>query len=530
MPLISLLLLGSVAALQAPARETAAGVSFARPPEWTRAELANGAVVLAPPGTDADKGTVMLVPSDATALGAAPAHDQAVRAMVGDGRIDGGIERATISAWDRSRFVLVLAQGQRLWTDLYSTVRAGRLATVVFAAVLPTHFDAHRAAVERMMAGATVEPEVGGVASVDAGNRIHGLLIPYPPTWARRDDPAGAVVLVPPQLEGVQHYFLSVLPSSKRVGTHWESHRALVATVLGQVRWTDEPVTRHYPDGPGPFIRTSIAGRVAGGATHQLELYSARRGDSIEAVLGVNGIDRNLTDPVLRLATVAGAVAPLERPRIEEAYRRIDRRQYLNLSGGAPILGTLLYERIWLRADGVADFSTTYPEGYAASPAALKVDAGLLDGDYGRWEGSGNRVRISRSAGSPPLVFDRADGGLIGAGVRWEPMPRVDGLALSGRWSIRSAPDEVSPYYDWIEFDRQGRFRTEGLLRHVATGQADRPEPPRSGSGSYRIEDWTILFRFDDGRTWSSDFSILGRDPDVSDVILFGIRAIRREH
>jgi hypothetical protein len=372
-------------------------------------------------------------------------------------------------------------------------------------------------------------PGAGAVSRAPAATVVHGLVIPYPPTWVRQDDPSGAVVLIPAQLQGVQQYFIAVLPPSPENGTHWESHRALLASVLEQVRWTEEPVTRDYPDGPGPFIRTSIAGRIATGM-QQIELYTAAHGGTIEAVVGVNGIDRNVTDPVLRQVTFAEGTTPAERPGIVEAFRRLDQRLYADLQGGRPIAGSLQYERIWLRADGVADFSTTYPEGYAASALPLKVDSGLLDGDYGRWEAAGNQVRVTRRAGAQPVVYSRENGGLRDGGVRWEPMPRVDDLKLSGRWSMRSAPTEtVSPYYDWIDFSPDGRFSSQGVLKRISSGIVDQPKPPDPASGTYRLKDWTIFFTFADGSTWSTDFSTLGQDPGTVAAILFGTTAYPRE-
>jgi len=377
-------------------------------------------------------------------------------------------------------------------------------------------------------ASAPQDPTSAGPAARGAGGTvIHGLVIPYPPSWARKDDPSGAVTLVPPQLEGVRQYFISVLPPSPMSGTHWESHRTLVKAVLQQVQWAEEPVTTQYTIAPGPFIRTEIAGKVPGGAIYQLQLYTAAHDGTVEAVLGVNGIDRNVVDPVLEAVTFKNP-PKLERPRIAEAYRRIEQRTYLNLQGGSPAAGSLQYERIWLRADGVADFSTTYPEGYAATTEPLKVDPGLMSGDYGRWRAVGNQVHITRGAAAPE-VYERENGGLRSGGRAWEPMPRVDGLELSGRYAIRSGPNQTPAYYDWVEFTPGGRFATDGALRSVSSGDGLRPRPPQQGSGTYEIRDWTIFFRFADGFVWSTDFSILGRDLSNFTSIVLRTSAYRRE-
>ncbi|MBV8879293.1 MAG: hypothetical protein JO332_04990, partial [Planctomycetaceae bacterium] len=359
-----------------------------------------------------------------------------------------------------------------------------------------------------------------------AGTVLHGLRMPLPSTWTRKDDSTGAVLLIPPQLEGVRQYLLTVLPPSKAAGSRWESHKALLKGVLAQVRWTEEPVTVHYADAPGPFIRTSIAGKVEGGGLQSIELYTALHDGVVETVVGINGIDRNVVDPVLKGTTFKDPPQSTERPKIVEAYRRLDQKLYPNLEGGALRAGSLQYERIMLRADGLADFSTSYPEGYAASPLVLKVDPGLAEGDYGTWKAVGDRVQIVRRAGLPPEVYVRDGDALSRDGKVWEPMPRVDGLKLNGRWGARSGPDRRA---SWIEFSADGKFSTEGALADAAVGEVERPKPPEKGSGTYEIRDWTIFFTFADGRVWSTDFSILGRDPGQVTSILFRTFALPRE-
>jgi hypothetical protein len=530
---MSLLLLAVMAtAVQNPApavRETASGITFSLPSGWTRRQLENQSVGLSPPGQDGQNFTVLILPGRPNDVAHAAAHDGVFATMTTGGRIEGGVRQSTVAGWRRSEARVVTA-GRSVWTALYTIQADRKLEAVMVVAATEPLFRAYSPVVEQLIAGSTVGVAATPVTAARGGTSIHGLVIPYPSTWTRQVDPSGAVVLVPAQLQGVQQYFISVLPPSPQKGTHWESHRALLATVLAQIKWTEQPVTRDYPDGPGPFIRTSIAGRIATGGLQQIELYTAAHGGTIETVVGVNGIDRNVTDPVLRQVTFNDASTPPERPRIVEAFRRLDQQLYVNLQGGRPIAGSLQYERIWLRADGVADFSTTYPEGYAASTLPFKVDAGFLDGDYGRWEAEGDQVRITRRAGAEPVVYVRENGGLRNGNSRWEPMPRVDDLKLSGRWSIRSAPTEtVSPYYDWIEFSPDGRFSSSGVLRRISSGIVDQPKPPDPASGTYRIRDWTIFFTFADGSTWSTDFSTLGQDPGSVAAILFGTTAYPRE-
>jgi hypothetical protein len=384
-------------------------------------------------------------------------------------------------------------------------------------------FKAHRPTIEKMIGGAEAP---AAAKPAPAGDAIHGLVIPVPATWTRKNDPSGTILLIPPQIGGVRQSLLTVLPPSKLAGTRWEVHKALLKGILAQVKWTEEPVTVHYPDAPGPFIRSSVAGKVAEGGLQQLELYTAAHDGVTEAVLGVNGIDRNVVDPVLQATTLKDPPRAADRPRIVEAYRRLEQQASVNRDGGAPVPGNLVYERLWLRSDGVADFSTVIPEGYAASPLVLKVDPALADGTYGSWKAEGDKLLIVRRAGSPAEIYDREDGGLRHGGRAWEPMPRVDGMKLSGRWGARSGPEQRS---SWIEFTPEGTFSTDGALSPVAAGDADRPKPPVRGTGTYEVRDWTMFFTFSDGKTWSTDFSILGRDAKTFTSILFRTTVLSRD-
>ncbi len=352
---------------------------------------------------------------------------------------------------------------------------------------------------------------------------IHGLVLPLHAGWARKEDPSGAVFLVPPQDQNPSNYALCIIPPSKLQGSHWEAHKVLVKALLEQAKWTGgEPVTVPDPEGPGIFIKTGAAGKADTGELREFTLFTAVHDGVIEAVIGINRIDRTMVDPMLKAARFKTPPPEQVRPKIVEAYRRLNQRLYNTRDGGALTAGSLMYDRLWLRSDGTADFSTTYLEGYAASPLVLKTDAGLLNGDYGSWKSVNDKIHLTRSSGGTAAICGKEKGALRIGDQVWEPMPRVDGLKLSGRWEIKSPPEEkTSPYHNWIDFTPEGRFRTDGLLKYVSSLDFDRPKPPEKGAGTYTIRDWTMFFKFDDGMAWSTDFSTLGRElkPDMS--ILF---------
>jgi len=351
---------------------------------------------------------------------------------------------------------------------------------------------------------------------------IHGLAIPVPADWTRKDDASGAVFLVPPQIPGVLQYMLAVFPPNKLQGSPWAAHKEMVKQLLQQAQWTGgAPAFSHKPEGPGIFVKTEAAGRTAAGEGRTFTLFTAVHDGIMEAILGINNLDRAVVDPVLEATAFKEPPKSDGRPKIVEAYRRMNQRLHINPNGGAMVAGSLQYDRLWLWSNGVADFSTSYSEGYAASTLPLKVDPDLMSGDFGRWKEVEGKIQVLRTPGGAAEVFDRTSGP-----AGWETMLRVDGLKLSGRWEAKSPPEEKgAPWHDWIDFTSEGTFKVSGVLKAVAFGDVAKVRPPDKASGRYEIRDWTVFFTFEDGTTWSTDFSVLGREMKPDAGILFRTRA-----
>ncbi len=359
-------------------------------------------------------------------------------------------------------------------------------------------------------------------AAPSGGTVVQGLVIPLPPDWIRKDDPTGSVYLFPPQAQNSAGYFLLVLPSNRFEGTHWSAHKAVLKMGLGWSQIAEGAGIIHYPDGPGPFIRSDAVGKLPSGELRELQLFSAVHDGVLEAILTMNHVDINVVYPILMRTVFKDPPRPQALPRVVEAYRHVDRKSFINPNGAALLPGGIHYERIWLRADGTADFTAWYPEGYAASPSALKLDPGLEDGHSGSWKAVGNKIHIVRNSAFPVEVYDRENGAIRSGAKTWESMPRVDGLKLSGRWAAKSAPGAiVAPFHHWIDFTAEGRFKSEGLLSYVSALDLEGPKPPEKCDGTYEIRDWTIFCQLSSGGSWSTDISTIGRDPkDLSSILL----------
>ncbi len=380
-------------------------------------------------------------------------------------------------------------------------------------------FDADDSAAARRMIVSGYDFMLPG-AVMPSGIIVHGLRIPVPADWSRKDEPTGGVYLFPPQNQNPNGYFLMVSPTQKIQGTHWETHKAVLKAALAWAQIPEDGATiQHLPNGPGFFVYSTATGKTTTGEYREIQLYTAPHDGLMEAITTVNVAkpDTYVIWPIFQKTTFKDP-PKVDRPRILEAYRKLVRKLYTNPGGAELAMGNIMYERMWLRSDGTADFTSWYKEGYAVSPDAPKIDGGLLTGQAGRWKAVGDRVEVQRSGNAPPLVYERVNGDL----GEWESMPRVDGLRLSGRYSKQSlqAAGAVQ-YYHWIEFKDDGTFNADGAITFVASLDPDWPKLPDKLSGTYEIRDWTIFLTLEDGRTWTTDFSIIHKDPKDLSGILF---------
>jgi hypothetical protein len=363
---------------------------------------------------------------------------------------------------------------------------------------------------------------------VPGGILVHGLRIPIPADWIRKDEPTGGVYLFPPQNKNPNGYALFVSPTQRIQGTHWETHKTILKAAMTWAQLKEDGATvQNIPGGPGPFVYSTATGKTTTGEYRGLQLYTAPHDGLLEAItmINVGKPDLMVIWPILEKTTFKDPPKE-DRPRIVEAYRKPVRKMYTNPGGPELTVGGIQYERMWLRSDGTADFSSWYKEGYAASPDAAKIDAGLLDARAGRWKAVGEKIEIQRSPDTPPVVYERANGDL----GEWESMPRVDGLKLSGRYSKKSLPAAgVVQFYHWIDFKEDGTFKTDGVLTSVASLDSDWQKFPDKLSGTYEIRDWTMFFTFEDGRTWSTDFSTIHKDPKDLSGILFRTTTFLKE-
>lgn len=461
------------------------------PKGWTRkVDPATRLVTLAAPEADTQ---LLVYPLSTSPLGdAKDAQKLMLTALLQGGSLSGATSGKTGRfLWTRASFAPAAGDPARL--VLYTAKSGDSLATLVF-------FAPEKAFEERLPA---VEELVRGLRFGE-GIAIHGLVFAALDGWTRGEDPSGSVTLSPPPpgpLQPTWDYVMHVLATRPLDGPHWAAHRALHEEVAKALK--DPVPARWEPNGPGPFIKSTTAGRDASGAIRPLTLYSARSANGLEAIIVANQEDVETIGALLHRVTLK-APPPAAKTKVVEAWRRLDASIRIDPR-------PLQYERIWLREDGVADFSTSYPEGYGASSVPAKLDPTLLNGEIGAWTKAGDGLVLTTRAGATRVAVREGQDLKIDGQV-WRRMPLVDGLKLEGRWTYADVK---------ISFTKAGRFEDDGVLAHCGalgtlkySGAKEFrwPRPPAKGAGTYEIRDFTLFVKYDDGAEWAGDFATLGEE------------------
>lgn len=512
--------------------QEARGFVFKVPKGWSSAPDPNpgtNATVLTPPGAGQNAQVILYPVTENVELSPQDVHDTMVKLISSAGTVEGETKTGTTGRFQWTRMKAALP-GATMWMALYTAKSGTKAGTVVFGAMSKELFEKHLAGAE----GFVQELRFAGAAdplpaaAAPGLRQIHGLVLPLGPGWTTKNEAGGIVALFPPPPRSVTEprwdYVMYVLPSQPLKGTFWETHKAVFQDALKSSGLKNPVPPSQRADVPGPFIYSASAGHDAAGGVRSISLYSALSDGKIECILVHHQEDLDTIRGILGRTTLKNPPQESQRPRILEIYRRANQKQFINPSGGAFIPGSLQYERICLRNDGVADFATYYAEGYAASPDVLKLDRSLENGDVGSWKAEGDdKLRIVRNAANPAEIYVRENGRLRQGDQVWQPMPRVDGLRYQGRWGA-AGPPRIA-----IEFTREGRFKDEGLLEHVAFGDTKRPKPPKKGAGTYELREWTIFLKYDDGTAWSTDFSSIGADPKDDSSLIFRTSAFQKE-
>jgi hypothetical protein len=500
--------------------QAADGLTFETPKGWTRTTAPNGKdTYLQPPDVPGDKECIVIISPPQEFEGTLQAFlDQKVQAATKGNELQGKVQFLDVGSFRVAWIVQKIPSGAMQFWAIHAAQWGKKAQMALFAATDYELMKKHTPAAQEMFLK----------VAVPGGESIAGLLMPLPKGWTRTDDPAGWIIVTPPaEMATPSKLFIA---TRKIEGTHWTAHRALLKSLIEEAKWKDPYPTAAIAS-PGPFIASEVNSTTSASV---IRLYTALSASGQMEVVVVTPDMRGTFGPavmsILERTTVKNPAPAPKRPEVVEAYRRPNMRKFINADGTISY-ASLKYERMVFLSNGVVDFSMTYPEGMAASPDLLKVDAGTENGFYGSWKAEGKTLRIRREAGKAEEAWEKETGALKFGDQVWAPMPRVDGLRLKGRWSYRSDPANKDLVFNyWIEFTEDGNFKTGGLLSWLAAGDlTGRAKPPESAAGTYEIRDWTIWFKVNGAVVWSTDITTLKDDPKDLETLLINTYSFKRE-
>lgn len=514
------------------------GLGLEPPKGWKRSEDPGKRFVqYQPPNIPAGSDCTVIVYTPVEFAGTAEQfNDNMVAQLTQNKRLFGAPQKIDVGI-----FKAVVISQQNLLTNqaeymVAHAVKSGaKIHAILYAANDAAFFKARGPDVQAMLAKAVVPKEapVAEARPVEAkpvaAGTYAGMNIPFPPGFTRKDDPSGWILLTPPPQLSRNNPVIWIAPTRKIEGSHWDAHRAMLKALVEQAKWAGS-----YADvadvAPGPFIRTLTHCTTE---NKQMRLFTAVAGDQMEAIV----CNPDASDELLRVLyeifekTTLKNLPPdgPKRPQVLEAWRRPARKQYLN-ANGIITYGRVMFERIFLLDNGVADLNACYDEGMAGYASLWKYDPGCLNGAYGKYRADDKTVRVKRGPEMAEQVYVRENGSLKFGDQDWRPMPRVDGLKLSGRWANKSSPGTGLQYNYWVEFAEDGTFKESGALNWLSsTDTTNRAKPPGQSAGTYEIRDWTVFWKVDGKVLWSADFMTTGEDLKDLKILLLGTNAFTRE-
>jgi hypothetical protein len=325
------------------------------------------------------------------------------------------------------------------------------------------------------------DPKTGKSRPAKEVESVFGLDIPLPEGWTRNDEPEGGVTLVPPRAKETPldppQYLILLFPPRPLRGTLGETQRSTFDE-LAKGLLKDAVPPKHEPSVPGPFIRTSTAGKDATNWTQTLRLNGVLTEAGYVALVTYGSENSRTIGTILNGVIVKNPPKAASRPKIVEAYRRLAQQTVAETHAGQQLLTAVPYDRLWLRADGVADLTPLYLEGHAASPLPPKIDAKMVQGFYGAWTASGGQeIHVTAPPTSRPrcIVARRASfDSAIRSGSRWRPSTASSSTAAGIFRAPRGRAGSSSP--------RRAASRMTGCWRTWATCRCRRG-PAATSSG-----------------------------------------------
>jgi hypothetical protein len=214
----------------------------------------------------------------------------------------------------------------------------------------------------------------------------------------------------------------------------------------------------------------------------------------------------------LRVAALAGLMlAVASAGAAGDASLRVQEMYVRSSAKAPPASERRRFDFLVFYADGVAyrgDASL-----FSAGPAALALDS-LRKDHLGAYRAVGDEIRISWPVRKTEVMRRRGERLSGAAGTRWQRLPKVDGLQLQGTYVIAAGTAEPV----WINFENDGTFWDQGMIRHAANLQRlERGVPaPQGGGGTYLLDDYTLTLSYAGGPAARMFFCILPGEKNLA--------------
>lgn len=341
--------------------------------------------------------------------------------------------------------------------------------------------------------------------------------------------------------------------------THADAHRQLWATALGSHRVLQAHPTQEQKDGDGRTWAIDSAAIDAGGVAYVLVLSMVELNGRAEGflVLGTPpAIERHqqAIDSILnsvRPRSVASAV----QTRARDKAPQFDQPSPLGSPGSNRLAGvwTATTHELQIELSGLANTPSVSELILFADGSALwgMPGQGLLGFDravhrahwperWGTYQLKDKRLTITRGGEArqyvvlPDGVLENrySEGGQERTGERFLSRRSLDNVRLDGEVRRKDhwpAPGNTSGMgtLPGLTFSKNGTFRDEKLMWIVLPEQTGEDKAAHEarvapGTGRYRIEHWTLVLQYDDGRVNQVSFVPTDRKHLTKGAILNG--------
>ncbi|MGE0552108.1 MAG: hypothetical protein AB7R55_01635 [Gemmatimonadales bacterium] len=348
----------------------------------------------------------------------------------------------------------------------------------------------------------------------DADQHLENVSFRAPPGWiVQRTE--GAVSLSPPDLRGPETLMVSLLrgrTSSASLESELDRSWSEVLAIIGAAPMTTVHGRRYDLDEPGRSLLGWDYLHASGGVrrpdgSFNVDLYQIRAGERLERVvvlardfrdnLTTTSASRNpvyaraIRELVFCLRFASLPTPPRSPPRLSSGDGR-DRGISGVWTGLAMSFGRIKRHFAIFFEDGTGYFGPRFPER-----GLLEIDPAVEQPSARRSWGA---YTMTGASGTLTMPYGAVSVWIEGGGLelttngtlhRFIRLVLPSAEALEGDWCLAGG--------QCLRLTAAGRFEDRGAVRAIEHASYPNPETPVGGDGSFGLEDYTLVLRYDRG-------------------------------